>query len=625
MKQTLYLLLILLFTQAANAQLIKDIGRGIKRDAEYRLERKARDVARKSIDSLAKKVKPKGKATTTVNKETKQQEPEAGEGFITLKLSTPVTTIGLSVTIRGASIRYGKWNAVKAQIKSPVDEEELNITLNDSGIYSLVYDKLREPGDYIVTVTSSDGKAKVSERLKVNDISQPDDEIKDLMDATGTAFERLKDRASRLKGMISSKDDVSLQTKISDVKEKLTALQNVLKDLKNAKKEIAALRKAGKIPSRNIRQNLTVLNQMTTSKADEVKKLTRLTQHEPSGNTICEYIAMVNEACAAFSTFTNGWTKTFGGVLKNIALDKGVPKATEKIISVAPDPDDVFRGEATGDEATWGAKEASKIFAGAIFDMEGLTSKLGKAGFAGDVVQFATDVLMKTHCGIFKGTVKHTYNYAAKNDQGVEWWAYDVESEAALILRYPKSSSGIIKMKGTIEGNATSFYFVADPALNSDYNQGTGGKVQTMVLKDYTPFSLPFATSLHDELGFGMVARALASPAYFLIPIDAEYNTETGKIKIFINEAIVDFLPTVFNSQVFIQWSAGLPKLRRMDYPISKARLTINAAVKEKNEFMVKKDGKGNPYIDETVKRRIGGEGGEREHNLDITISVKKE
>ena len=56
-----------------------------------------------------------------------------------------------------------------------------------------------------------------------------------------------------------------------------------------------------------------------------------------------------------------------------------------------------------------------------------------------------------------------------------------------------------------------------------------------MIIKNYTPVTLPFATSLHDILGFGMMAeKGVASPAYFDIPIDAEYNTKTEKIKILL-------------------------------------------------------------------------------------------
>jgi hypothetical protein len=662
MKKVSGLILFLCFHFLADAQLVKDIKRGVKNDVEWRIQRKVRDKMNEGVDSLEKlpkKIKNKKeqkKATDQQNDSTTKSSnttvagaktsiaevdqneiPEEGEGFITLRLSTPVTTKGLSVIISGESIKYENWNAVKVVIKylglggndSAGNEEEVSVALNDSGKYNLFWDKLPEDGDYLITATSSDGKAKVSERLWVKDWQQPQDETKDLMDATGEAFQRLKAKEYDLQPLISHKDMTALLAKVAQARERLDALHKFLNSLKKAKKEIGDLLKIGKVPSKNIRENLTLLNQMIASKAVEVKKIKEITGEMNTGqsneNTICEYIAMLNEACAAFSTITNGWTKTLGGVIKNIILDKGVPKLTEKIINVAPDPDDVFRGEASGDEATWGAKEASKIFATAKFDMEGLTGKLGKAGFAGDVVQFATDVLMKTHCGIFKGKLTHYYNFIAKNEQGKSWWDYGVASEAAFVLRYPKSSSGIIKMKGTIEGNATKFEFFADPRQNPDYSQGTAGKVQTMMLKSYNPYALPFAGSLHDELGFGMMARAVATPAYFLIPVDAEYNTQTGKIKISISEALVDFLPTVFNSQIFIQWSAGLPKLRRQDYPISKARLTIKAALKEKNEFATKKDAKGNLYISETVKRHIGSESTEREHFLDVSISAKKE
>lgn len=638
MRKIFSLLIVLFFAHLSKAQLIKDIGRTIKRDAGYRLEQKARQTVNNAIDSLDKKEKKKkakenetenqiennsqASKETVVSKETQQGSREEGEGFITLKLSTPVTTKGLPIIISGSSIKYGKWKDVKVLVKGPGnDEDNMVAPLNDSGSYRFVYDKLLEEGDYIITATSSDGKAEVSERLKVNDIYQPDDETKDLMDAVGKAFERLKDRASRLKGIISNKDDATLQQKISGVKEKLDALHTVMIDLKNTKKEMAELEKAGKRPSQNIRRNLAVLNQMIVSKAEEVKKIKAISEHEPYDNSICEYIAMLNEACAAFSTVTAFWAKSAGEVIRNIIIDKVVPYATEKAL-----PDDVTKNKFAGEEATWGAKEAAKIFALAKYDMEGLTGKLGKTELGADLIQFATDVLMKVHCEVFKGTVDHYFQLNCTDASGESWWKYSVTSEAVLTLRSPKSSGGIIKMKGTIEGNGKYFHFMADPERNPEYVEGTGGKVKTMILKDITPMSLFFASSKYDEMGFGMAARAAVTPAYFLIPVDAEYNTETNKIKIFINEAIVDYSPMVFNKQIFIQMGASLISgLKVMEYPISKARLTIRAALKEDNEFDVKKDAKGNFFFSDKKERTIRSAAGDMEHELSVTIYAKKE
>ncbi len=117
-----------------------------------------------------------------------------------------------------------------------------------------------------------------------------------------------------------------------------------------------------------------------------------------------------------------------------------------------------------------------------------LSNKLDKAGFAGDMIQFATDVLLKVHCGNFKGTLTHSYRLISSNVTDIAWLDYTVESEAALTLRYPKSSSGsVIKMKGNIEGNATKFKFFADPRENPSYKEyDKAGQFKTMMLKSYT-------------------------------------------------------------------------------------------------------------------------------------------
>ncbi len=635
MNKNICLLFILFMGYSVSAQLVKNISYEIKEDATYRIGQKEKEVVGISLNSLEKEKvnkkevlqqKENSTGQRTVKTEiVRSQEENSGseEGFITLKLSTPIITKGFTVTIRGVSINYQKWNTVKIHIKAPNDEEEVTAALDNSGKYSIDWSKLLEEGDYIITATSSDGKAKVSERLLVIDYFDLRDENTQLINVTGKAFQRLKKATEDVKPFVSKTDAAKLDEKLNAVKENVDALNKAFTGLADAKKEVGNFLKKGGKPSQSLLQNMTDLNLAVMDKVDEVKKISNRADHPPFDNTICEYLTILNETCAAFETFTNIWAKSVSGIVRNIMLDKVIPKANvtaAKAVSPA-----VFKNEAVGDEFTWGVKKATKVFATAHLHMEEFHHKLGQAEFASAMVRFATDVLMRTHCGIFKGTLKHYYNYYATNSSGKKWWDYAIHSESALTLRYPKSSNGVIKMKGTIEGNATKFVFFANPALNPDYAQGSAGKIQTIVIKSYTPLSLPFATALHDQLGFGMVARAVASPAYFLIPIDAEYNTETGKIKLFINEALVDYLPTVFNSQIYVQAGAGLLGLRRQDYPIQKARLTMKATLKEKNEFAVTKDPKGNQFMKGTIKRHLKGEDGNNEHFMDITIEAKKE
>ena len=248
--------------------------------------------------------------------------------------------------------------------------------------------------------------------------------------------------------MISSKDATQLDTRMGEVKKNLDALHEFLNSLEAARKEVADLYKAGKPPSQNIKDLMSELNQEITSKTAEIKKINELADHEPADNTVCEYLVMVTEACAAFSTISTGWTMALSKLMKNIMFGKAVPTAVKSGTSAAIPAHDQMRR----DEPGWGAKEASKIYAKSKLTIDGLNLKLTKANFASDIVQFASEVLIKIYCGVFKGKLTHHYKLISRNESLKTWLDYGVQSEAAISLRYPKSSSGdIIKMKGNIQ------------------------------------------------------------------------------------------------------------------------------------------------------------------------------
>src|SRR5205809_6726312 len=120
-------------------------------------------------------------------------------------------------------------------------------------------------------------------------------------------------------------------------------------------------------------------------------------------------------------------------------------------------------------------------------------------------------------------------------------------------LSYTKKNSGdIIKMKGNLEGNATKFKFFEDITKENDFYSVSKGKIEVVPIKTFTPLAVSVATSERDIMGFGAIARGLATPAYFNIPIDAEYDVDAKKIKIFVNDALVDFTDLVANQFVFL-------------------------------------------------------------------------
>jgi len=359
------------------------------------------------------------------------------------------------------------------------------------------------------------------------------------------------------------------------------------------------------------------LNDKLNEQQAQMQKMYEAANHEPYDNTVCEYLVMLNEACAAFSTFTNIWSKSIATILKNIVLDKATPKAVE----IANDK----AGSNLGD---FGAvdKTAGKLFATAQLDAEGLFGKLSAASFTGDIMQFATDVLMKKYCGVFKGDLNHDYKITYRNSAGAVWWSYSYKTEAAVTFRYPKNNSGkVIKMKGNIEGNATEFKFFQDVEQMDDFKEQMKGRAKLTPIQLYKPLTVSFASSKKDELGFGAAARAIGTPAYFNIPIDAEYDTEAETIKIFLNDPIIDFTPLVKYTYGYIAIAAGIPLITRVDFPINKVKLTMNAVVSRSNELKVSKDAKNNLAVKGSGERHIGSASSETEHAIKYTLTAKNE
>jgi hypothetical protein len=327
---------------------------------------------------------------------------------------------------------------------------------------------------------------------------------------------------------------------------------------------------------------------------------------------------MLNEACAAFSTFTNIWSKSIATILKNIVIDKAAPK----VVEVANDK----AGANLGD---FGAadKAAGKLFTAAQLDAEGLYGKLSAASFTGDITQFATDVLMKKYCGLFKGELAHTYTIIYRNKASIIWWQYSYTTQSVVTFRYPKSSNGdIIKMKGNIEGNATSFRFTEDMEEEDDFKEKMKSHRTMNHIPVWGPKSVSFSTAQADGVGFGSIFRGIATPSSFNIPVDAEYNTDAGTIQLNLNEALIDFTPLVKYTYVFLKVSlSGIPLFARVDFPINKVRLTMNAVVSRNSQLTVTKDAKNNLIVKGSGERHIGSASDPIEHKIVFTLTAKND
>ena len=646
----------------SHSQLFKKLRNKVKSEVEYRADKKTDQKIDEGLDSLltlpkkavekkaskeeSKTIPPDQQkqnttADTKQNNDTQvpgntikaapakeEEDLSTKDGHVTLKLSADRTFTGGYILISGESIKYKDFNQVEITVAGPLPSltDVRKVTLKADGKFSAEWSapaitgNAEGTGEYTVTVVSSDKKATQSATFTVEEIWEfADDWPAENVKATKDAYDKLDAAVVKAEAGLGSNDKAELDKKMTVIKEKVDAALKLFKSLNTAGKEISNLARSGKKLSPNLAGNLSALNDNLTEHARQMKSIERLTDHQPQDNTVCEHLVMVNEACAAFSTFTNLWATSVKGIIKNIVLDKGVPKVVDVINSKTAKVD------APHDFLM---KEPAKIFATSLADAESLTTKLGKAGIGGDIIQYASDVLLKKYCGVYKGELKHDYTVTFRNGNGETWWKYGVEVQATFTLRYPKDkiSGSTIKMKGNIEGNGTKFTFFQNVAVEDEFKKGTKENIEVVPLKTITPIAVPVATSQNDALGFGAITRGAFTPAYFNIPVDAEYDTDNDKIKLFLNNPIIDFSPAVTNQFIFLLVGGDLlPYFKRMNFPIHKIFRTLSSVVWKNNEFTVDKDAKGNLSFTGKANKHLGGKSEKMEHDLNFSLSAKKE
>jgi hypothetical protein len=662
MKALFISLLFLLLLDKSEAQLFKKLGEKVKRDAEWRIRYKADQQVNKGIDSviaIPKKINDKKKSETpptgqtgspapntsqsantqnqinntapknqsqkpsgNLNTESDTDDGTPKDGFITLKLSADKVFPSQSLGITGESVLYKNFRQVQVAVTGPSTNDVRQVSLNPDGKFisdwapSSDWDASGRTGEFTVTVTSSDKKAKQSTTFTVESFDLPDyDEWpKENISETKKALEKLEAAVDIAENGISPKDKEELEKKMDELKEKVDDVLLLFKDLGKANKEMMQLaRKEKRLPP-NFSGYLAELNSTLADQASQMKKINEAV-HKPQDNTICEHLVMVNEACAALSTFT-------------APVARVIKTALASIMSYATGSKPIDKENTPDKYYTFFPAKIYSIYSTAKKDADGISTKLTKVGFTADLAQFAGDVLLKKYCGIFKGEIKHDYVIDSRNNDGITWLKYGVVMQGALSLRYPKEGSKgkIIKMKGNIEGNAIKFTFYQNVEAEDGFYEGSHGKIEVVELRVIKPAAFPFVSSLNDPGGFGAVARCIATPASFYIPIDAEYDVDANKIKIFLNTPLIDFSPSVQNQLIFLLIGADLSfYFKRMSFPVAKAATTLGSVIRSNNEFDVKKDVKGNLSFFSKANKHIGDKTSVREYDLNFTITAKKE
>ncbi|MBS1921642.1 MAG: hypothetical protein JST17_15450 [Bacteroidetes bacterium] len=153
--------------------------------------------------------------------------------------------------------------------------------------------------------------------------------------------------------------------------------------------------------------------------------------------------------------------------------------------------------------------------------------------------------------------------------------------------------------------------------------KGKSGFVTIFPICVYSPPFIPFSSAKADQnTGFGAAARFVITPAYFNIPIDADYDLNTKKLTLYVNEAIADFGPQICYVYFYIATAAGLPLFTRVNYPINRVKLTLGKVFSDNSTFTIGGTDE-KPSIKGTAKTHLGDEETHIEQKIDVTFNLK--
>ncbi len=547
--------------------------------------------------------------------------PPSTKGYVRVAVSADRTIVGAKVTLTGFSPKYGNLRTVVLTITGGTAIPAQTILLKDSGSFSTAW-MPTVAGHYTLTVTSQDGKAQQSTTVDAYAFVEMDQITAPTREEGQKVLDKLKATVEEAKTGMSAGDAAKLDDQIQHITKKWSAFSKEMDDLDQAGKGLDGLQKKyGGLPSYVIddvgkisedfsqegRDLATVADAPAGGKSDEP-------DHAAYDNTVCEYLTMISEVCAAFSTLMN-YEGDVVKLIKNLTIDKAAPALAET----------GSNGAGAGTGTTIFAKEMSKLFTQAGLDAESFTSMSGTAGFAGDMVQMASNYLLKTYCVVLDGDLQETYTCTYYNAERAVWWKYKYTTGATITLRYPKGKSGggMIKMKGNIEGNATKFSIYTDMNEEDGFRKTTKGLTHAEGICVYAPPAFPFVSGQADrKTGFGAVARTAVTPACFNIPVDVDYDVDGKTMKFQTNGALVDFTPMI--KYVYLYWgiAAGIPLTTIVDLPINNVAHTLGKAISMYSTFPVVKDAKNNISVKADADAKVGT-GGEHEHDIKFSFSAK--
>ncbi len=564
-------------------------------------------------------------------------DEDTGKPAVSVRIQPPTAIEpGMTVTIDGVAPLDGK-GVVTLRITRPDGAQvPLEVTPAANGDYSVNFNGTETAGTYVVDATSPGGGMKGKGQFEVavqeplEDIDEAQEEadlvaeaIESVIADLDTQLEKLPDAPAR--DEVKAKWAVAKPQMKQAVKE-LRDVRGLIKPFTDAAKGDVSLKPVLKPLGRELS------NWQAKSAPERARILAQLAQSRRAGVT-CEKLERLVEGfnfASALFNLAGGPVAAAKAVAFDYLASKGSALASrlgEKYRFPANEAGKIAL--AVGDaevKGAWNLKLVLPQFAA----KEALKS--GAMGLAFDLGSFIGQQQFAKYCERLAGKFTGGMHAEFKAKDGQVWWAYTIEFEGRLDLRYAKGTTygQAVKVKGDFLGQATKFTLFED-ALRIGWPELTQGAVmykravlpqpEIMNLLTGTPVN-PNST-LKEEKPIeveGKAAAVFVKPYSFFVPVEGEIVD--GVLDLRRQPATQDYEAVARVVYVVVSpLSVSLgPQMTTFELPYKSGGFFIERAFGDEGlRTAVRKSGKS-LVVDETFNREKGN--GQVKGNYKLTLKL---
>lgn len=495
---------------------------------------------------------------------------EKGSAPIDVAVDPNPAALGATVTIRGTSLVLQDLATIKITVRPPQGSEvALQAKLDANGNYATSY-AVTAAGAHEVVALAPDGKATATAEFSVMAAAV-------VSEQSTKAIEQLV--ADAREGIGQLRQQIAEQQSSPPQAELVERLDQLAGQLQQAP---AVKLRQGLVPlDKLVQQHPGALAELQPAydavaeagaSAGEMSAELRERLQNVHVNRLCDDIHAAGEALSFVGL---AMTATLSPIttLLNVLVQKTLPeRVLARVPELAADPAAEFMVSETIKQGYAGAQGYA-------------TFAQAQVGLLGDIGQLATESLFREYCEKYEGPMKALFHLEFF-EGGERWYAYDVELDGRLQLRYEKGGTGNdIPVRGEFEGSATKFtvwenLIVLEPRFRR----------YLVARKAYAPVAIPTPIELGQIGGIGASKLGASGIHYFNVPVTGVIRDDQLALKFEDARADYDENAKARVIYIFMEPLLPIPEIYTGEFPYYGAHYILTRATRSEPVFEVGAD-----------------------------------